>query len=100
MLRFFGGEQNLRYNMFVLLIFGSLNQYEIFINNENIVLQYIVDESVVMFGVIYGEIGIEIGNFFNCGIFGGLFERFKIEVECFLFILKFEREYIFLYIVL
>lgn len=33
-------------------------------------------------------------------IFGGLFERFKIEVEWFLFILKFEREYIFLYIVL
>lgn len=54
-------------NMFVLLIFGSLNQFEIFINNENMlfVYEYIVDESVVMLGVIYGEIGMEIGNIFS-----------------------------------
>lgn len=29
------------------------------------VYEYIVDESVVMLGVIYGEIGMEIGNIFS-----------------------------------
>lgn len=64
MLRLLGGEHNTSYNMLVSPISGSSNQFDIFINNENtpFVYEHIVDESVVMPGAIYGEIGIEIGN--------------------------------------
>lgn len=60
----FRGEYYLSNNMFILFIFGSFNEFEICISKENIffVYEYFVDECVVMLGVIYGEIGMEIGN--------------------------------------
>lgn len=58
------GEQNTSNNMLISPISGRSNEFEIFISKENtpFVYEHLVDESVVMPGAIYGEIGMEIGN--------------------------------------
>lgn len=59
--------------MLILKVFGNVEKFNMVISKENIlfVYEYIVEDNVIVFVVLYGEIVLEIGNilFLNIIIF-------------------------------
>lgn len=50
--------------MLILKVFGNVEKFSMVISKENIlfVYEYIVEDNVVVFVVLYGEVVLEIGN--------------------------------------
>lgn len=50
--------------MLILKVFGNVEKFNMVISKENIlfVYEYIVEDNVIVFVVLYGEIVLEIGN--------------------------------------
>lgn len=50
--------------MLILKVFGKVEKFSMVISKENIlfVYEYIVEDNVVVFVVLYGEVVLEIGN--------------------------------------
>lgn len=50
--------------MLILKVYGNVEKFSMVISKENIlfVYEYIVEDNVVVFVVLYGEVVLEIGN--------------------------------------
>lgn len=50
--------------MLILKVFGNVEKFSMVISKENIlfVYEYIVEDNVIVFVVLYGEVVLEIGN--------------------------------------